>query len=512
MHHPALRRIAQSHPPARPKPRAERRHAEQKQESYQGSTASAGRDIPKNRMKRIRVSWFCLGAFASLAAQLLVTVSLSGISMPSVSLPSLPEMPKVSGSFLPNLDKLKTPTLDTAADNDSSEPAETELAKEEPIAPPITYPREVEITVSSGDTLSNLLDEEHVSVDEVHTFISALKKVYNPRNIAEGDSFKLTLHKKPGAEFAHISFFEMRPTATHKIEMTRVADKLNAKKIKLPTKKIIAHAGGGIRGSLYETAIKDGMPSALLAPVTKALSYDVDFQRDIHPGNSFDILYESYMTEDGRHAGTGKVLYAKLKLRRKTLELYNHTHKDGSHAFYNAKGESVKKALLRTPINGAHITSGFGMRHHPILGYSKMHKGVDFGARSGTPIYASGDGTVKYAARKGGYGNFIEIKHNGKFSTAYAHLKKFAKGIRSGKRVKQGQVIGYVGTTGRSTGPHLHYELRAHGKQVNPSKVVLKTGNSLSGTELANFKKMKGQVQNELAKLNKPDTKLAQAE
>ena len=201
-----------------------------------------------------------------------------------------------------------------------------------------------------------------------------------------------------------------------------------------------------------------------------------------------DVLFERLETKNGEVAGHGDILFADLDLGDRDLKIYRYVDKNGHADYYNEKGESIRKALLRTPVNGARISSGFGMRNHPILGYTRMHRGVDFAAPVGTPIYAAGDGTVGYAGRKGGYGNYMRIRHNGTYASAYAHISRFASGMSEGHKVKQGQIVAYVGQTGMATGPHLHYEILVNGEQVNPANVKFKTGGALQGKELAAFR------------------------
>ena len=197
---------------------------------------------------------------------------------------------------------------------------------------------------------------------------------------------------------------------------------------------------------------------------------------------------ENYKTEDGRSARIGDILFAKMNVANKDVAIYRYKDSSGTIGYYTADGKSTRKSLMRTPVDGARMSSGFGLRRHPILGYTKMHKGMDFAAPTGTPIYAAGDGTVEYAGRFGAYGNYVRIRHNTTMKTAYAHMKKFASGVRQGARVKQGQVIGYVGTTGRSTGAHLHYEVIMNGNQVNPSNIKTAQANVLKGRALEKFK------------------------
>lgn len=229
-------------------------------------------------------------------------------------------------------------------------------------------------------------------------------------------------------------------------------------------------------------------------------SYQVDFQRDIKEGDKFEILYETYKTEDGDFARYGDILYANLAIDGKKIPVYRYENKDGQVDYYGEDGMTFKKTLMRTPVDGARMSSGFGMRRHPISGYTKMHKGIDFAVAMGTPIYAAGDGTVEISGRKGAYGNYVRIRHNNEMKTAYAHMQKIAKGITPGQKVKQGQIIGYVGTTGRSTGPHLHYEVLLKNKPVNPNSVKLPTDRSWQN-EMKRFKAHVSSVKQQYASL-----------
>ena len=219
----------------------------------------------------------------------------------------------------------------------------------------------------------------------------------------------------------------------------------------------------------------------------RAFSYDVDFQRDIQPGDTFEVMFERFVDKKGRVVRDGAIVFANLELSGEAMPIYRFVDSTGNADYYNAKGESVRKALLRTPVDGARITSGYGMRLHPILGFSMMHKGVDFAVSPGTPVMAAGSGAIDYAGANGSYGYYVRIKHDTTHSTAYAHLSRFAQGIRKGKHVAQGQIIAFSGATGRATGPHLHYEVLVHDEQVNPMSVKFKSGNKLAGKELQRF-------------------------
>ncbi len=233
----------------------------------------------------------------------------------------------------------------------------------------------------------------------------------------------------------------------------------------------------------------------------RSFSYDVDFQRDIQSGSSFEVLYEVFNDEEGHKVRDGDLKYSLLTIGNKRMEIYKFTPNGGEDGFYTADGRAVRKALLRTPVSGARISSGFGMRRHPIMGYSKMHKGVDFAAASGTPVYAAGDGVIDKIGRFGAYGKYVRIRHNGTYSTAYAHLNKYASGMKKGRRVKQGQVVAYVGSTGRSTGPHLHYETLVDGKQTNPLSIKMSPGKKLTQVAMKKFEEKKGEIDTLVASL-----------
>jgi len=256
------------------------------------------------------------------------------------------------------------------------------------------------------------------------------------------------------------------------------------------------HFEGAIHGSLFESAMAHGVPVAMLTEMIKIFSYDVDFQRDIQPDDRFELMFER---GTDKRFNDAKLLYASMTLSGKEIKLYRYADQQGGVDYYTQAGESAKKALLKTPVDGAKISSGFGMRFHPILHYSTQHKGIDFAVMSGTPVMAAGSGTIDYAGTNGSYGVYVRIKHDGSHETAYAHLSRLAKGIRPGAHVSQGQTIAYSGSTGRSTGPHLHYEVLVNESQVNPMSVKFQSGRKLAGKELAKFQAVERQASAELA-------------
>jgi murein DD-endopeptidase MepM/ murein hydrolase activator NlpD len=333
-----------------------------------------------------------------------------------------------------------------------------------------------------------------VSRADAHGAIRAMRKLYNPRDIRPGQTLTARFETSDDAGqsqvFVGLSFM---PTIDQTIRVSRTeAGTFEASRIERELDHRVAHLGGTIDASLYTTAKRAGLPSSVVADIIHLFSWDVDFQRDIRPGDSFNVLVERSHLNNGEIARWGDVLYADMTVSGKTQRYFRYESKNKRGrtrvGYYNEKGYSARKPLLKTPVDGARLSSGFGRRRHPILGYNKMHRGVDFAAPSGTPIYAAGKGTVTSIGRNGGYGRYLKIRHNGKYSTAYGHLRRYARGMKRGKRVRQGQIIGYVGSSGRSTGPHLHYEVLANGRQVNPLRLRLPSGTRLRGKDLTAFR------------------------
>jgi len=348
------------------------------------------------------------------------------------------------------------------------------------------------VEVRRGDTLLEVLVNAGVSQAEAYDAVDALTEFFAPRDLKPGQEIALTLASPEAAGFGTAGTallgLTMQPSVEHDLQVKRDDDGgFTALEVERPLEHRMMALDGHIDTSLFEAAEQAGVPFPIMTQLIRAFSYDVDFQREIQPGDSFAVLFEQMNDEDGNLAKTGDLLYASLTLSGTKIEIYRFTPESGFPDFFNPHGESVRKALLRTPIDGARITSGFGMRLHPILGYSKMHKGIDFGAPTGTPIFAAGDGVIAKLGREGGYGNYIQIRHNSEYSTAYGHMSRFAKGLHVGSRVKQGDIIGYVGATGRATGPHLHYEVLLAGAQINPQSVKLPAGEKLKGEMLAAF-------------------------
>ena len=334
--------------------------------------------------------------------------------------------------------------------------------------------------IKSGETFDKILEDYSVNKSEIIKIKNSLKKKTNLNKLNTKQTIEFSLDKTNNK----INEFTFQISNTQKIELIRDLknDVFNEELLLIKLNKKIVYNENIILQSLYKSATDEKIPANIIIEFARIYGFQVDFQRDIRKKDKFQIMYEVFLNEKKEIIETGEILFANLKLSGQENSLYYFDYK-GSEGHYDKSGKSVKKALMKTPINGARLSSPFGMRKHPIDGYNKMHKGTDFAAPMGTPIMASGDGVVKKAGWCGGGGNCVKIKHNSTYQTVYAHMSKFARGIKSGVRVKQGQTIGYVGSTGKSTGPHLHYEVIVNGKKVNSQKLKLPSGKILKGKE-----------------------------
>ncbi len=362
-------------------------------------------------------------------------------------------------------------------------------------------PETTQVSLQSGETLVDALERAGVRREDRNDAAKALSGAINLRALRPGATFDIVL-ARPNATLFQSLFdddaerrligLSYRPEATKLVRLLRTTEGFAAESSERPLDARLASVSGDISGSLFVSARRKGAPAGAIIKLANMFAYDIDFQRDIFGGDAYEAVFEALYDDDGDLVGAGDVVYGRLSWRggRKSKGYYRFQSANGGARadFYDADGQSAKRLLMKTPIDGARLSSGFGTRRHPVLGYRKQHKGVDFAARRGTPIYAAGDGVVERANRYGSYGNYIRIRHAQGYKTAYAHLKGFRRGVRKGARVEQGDIIGYVGTTGRSTGPHLHYEVIKNGKHVNPQKLKIATGVQLKGQELSRFK------------------------
>ena len=348
--------------------------------------------------------------------------------------------------------------------------------------------KKIKHKIKSGETFDKILESYSIEKSEILKIKNSLKDKVNLNKLNTKQIIQFNLDKTNNK----ISEFVYQTSNTQKIFLKRniESDKFDEKILSIKLDKKIVYNENIILQSLYKAATDENIPANTIIEFARIYGFQVDFQRDIRKQDKFQIMYEIFLNEKNEIVETGEILFANLKLSGQDNSLY-YFDKDGSEGHYDKNGKSVKKALMKTPINGARLSSPFGMRKHPIDGFNKMHRGTDFAAPMGTPIMASGDGVVKKAGWCGGGGNCVKIKHNSTYQTIYAHMSKFARGIKTGVRVKQGQTIGYVGSTGKSTGPHLHYEVIVNGKKVNSQKLKLPSGKILKGKERKNFETKK---------------------
>jgi murein DD-endopeptidase MepM/ murein hydrolase activator NlpD len=371
-------------------------------------------------------------------------------------------------------------------------------------------PVERHVSVGSGDTLMDVLNRAGVEVSDANQAIDALKEVFNPRALKAGQKVTVTFDKPPhGFGIGGFTKVSLNADPIREVTARRAGSGgFEGVEAKRQVSRQIAHYTGSIKSSLFESAQTAGIPAPVIIAMIKALSYDVDFQRDIQAGDSFDVMFEAYYDTKGKLVRNGDMLYASVNLSGRPIAMYRFENDGGVVEYFNEKGESIKKALLKTPVDGAKITSGFGMRNHPILGFTKMHKGVDFGVPTGTPIQSAGDGTIEMAGFNGAYGNYVRVRHGNGYATAYAHMSRIAAGMKPGKRVTQGQIVGFVGATGRATGPHLHYEVLQGSAQINPLSVKMPTNVKLAGRDFDRFRVAKRETDTLLTKIA-PATRIA---
>ena len=339
---------------------------------------------------------------------------------------------------------------------------------------------EIKYKIKNNDSIEKILKSFSIKSEDIKNISNKLKQK-KLSNIYAGRELRLVIKELEDNSKTVINLlFPISNTTS--IEIRKSQDNFIVKEniLKLNKKEVVIK--NIITKNLYSSAIEANIEPNIIIEFARIFGFEVDFQRDIQKGDWFEIYYEKFIDDNGRIRDTGKILYASMFVNKEEINLYNFKF-GNTEDYFDIKGKSITKSLMKTPINGARLSSSFGMRKHPILGYNKMHRGTDFAAPMGTPIMASGSGTVTRARWCGGGGNCVKIKHNSTYETVYAHMKNFAKGIREGRKVKQGQVIGYVGSTGLSTGPHLHYEVIVNGKKVNSQRLKLPSGKTLKGEE-----------------------------
>lgn len=364
-------------------------------------------------------------------------------------------------------------------------------------------PTEKTLEIKGGDTLVAILTNEGIDRRLAHDVVRSLRNHCDPRRLKPGQTVTLALKpsedEEQGPELLKVSLKvdETKDVHTSKSETGKFDAWLEEKEVT----KELAYAKVTIDNSLFGSSTQAGVPANIVVDVIRALSHRVDLQRDIQPGDQFEIAYERFIDREGKVVSDGKATFVLLHAKGKDIKLYRHTSKTGENDFYLEDGSSLKNGFMRTPIDGARLSSNFGMRKHPVHKFTRMHRGVDFAAPKGTPILAAGAGVITKMGWHGGYGRYIQVKHNGEFATAYAHMNRFAPGLKVGAKVNQGQKIGEVGSTGTATGCHLHYEVLRHGQQINPKTVKNVGGKKLEGRELQHFFACIGKTNTSLVEL-----------
>jgi murein DD-endopeptidase MepM/ murein hydrolase activator NlpD len=357
--------------------------------------------------------------------------------------------------------------------------------------------REYSYIVENNDTIERVLKKYNIENSEINKIASQIVKK-KLSNIYAGTEIKIVTKQEKDTNKIISLFYPI--DAITSVEIKRNQEEFNIAKtvLKLQKKEVIL--SNTIKNNLYSSAVEAGIEPNIIVEFANIFGFEVDFQRDIRAGDKFEVYYEQYVDDDNVVRNTGRIIYASMFVNNKELSLYNFKY-DSKEGYYDVDGKSVIKTLMKTPINGARLSSSFGMRKHPILGYNKLHQGTDFAAPTGTPIMASGSGIIVRAQKYKGYGNYVSIRHNSTYLTAYGHMSKFGRGIRKGVRVNQGRIIGYVGSTGMSTGPHLHYEVLKNGKRINSQRLKLPSGKILSNKARNKFEVDRIKIDVKLAEL-----------
>ena len=358
--------------------------------------------------------------------------------------------------------------------------------------------KEFNYIIQNNDSIEGILTKFNVKKSEIKFIVNNLKK-RKLDNIYTGRKISLVVKEaEDGLNSVVNILYPISSTLSIEIRKNQNDFTIKENVLQLYKKEIVIN--NKINNNLYSAAVNAGIEPNIIVEFARIYGFEIDFQRDIRKEDSFEIYYERFVDDNNIVRDTGKIIYASMNVNNREINLYNFKHKN-EDGYYDLNGRSIVKSLMKTPINGARLSSRFGMRKHPILGYNKMHRGTDFAAPSGTPIMASGSGTVTRARWCGGGGNCVKIKHNSTYETIYAHMKSFARGIKEGRKVKQGQIIGYVGSTGMSTGPHLHYEVIVNGKKVNSQRLKLPSSKKLNNEARKDFEIERIKIDLKLAEL-----------
>ena len=358
------------------------------------------------------------------------------------------------------------------------------------------------IKIVAGDSLQKILLKEKISKEEVNKIYQKTKGIIDLTKIRQGQTITIVFRIKQNKPSISRITFQVDELSTAYIYYRNKTDDYEVRLNQKNLERVNFLAKGIIVNSLFASAQKIDVDAEVIVEFARIFGFEIDFQRDIRKNDEFQIFYERFEDDEGENFKNGNILFAYLKNSGREIKLYRYKDSKNNIGYFTPDGKSIEKALMKTPINGARLSSGFGFRKHPILGYNKLHQGTDFAARRGTPVMASGSGTIERASWFGAYGKYVRIRHNSTYKTAYAHLSKFGRNIKAGRKVRQGQIIGYVGSTGRSTGPHLHYEVLVNNKRTNSQRLKLPSGKKLSKNEMENFNLEKQRI-NQLAEISK---------
>ena len=360
----------------------------------------------------------------------------------------------------------------------------------------------VELKVRNGDSIQRILYDQKISPSEVNNVLNALRREYNFGTLRNDQKVYLIVKREKNGNFvSRLTVNIDNITSVHVfLNKDNVYETKRVTKILTKKNHLVETT---IDRGIYRTAKQSGIENSIVAQFARLYGFEVDFQRDLKKNDKIKIFYERYLDDDGVSQRTGNIIYSEITNVEKNIILYRYEYPNGTIAYFTPEGKSIEKSLMRTPINGAKLSSRYGFRIHPILGYNQMHQGTDFAAPIGTPVMASGAGTVEYSGWKGGYGKFISIRHSPVYQTNYAHLQDYAKGIRRGAKVQQGQVIGYLGSTGSSTGPHLHYEVVVNGRKENSQTLKLPSAAPLEGNNKNFFEIQKRNIDNLILEASK---------
>ena len=385
---------------------------------------------------------------------------------------------------------------------DSKKIIDTKLPtnNEENYALDISYTFKEQYQMEDGETFSKILKKIDLEDKEIQEIINLTKQEINLKKLRIGTRIETLSSIKNGNKF--IEEINIYLSKENQINLFRKNNRFEIKSTQVTLYPQLFYEETEIKNSIFESLMNKNIPENIIMEFVQLFSFDIDFQREIRKNDKIKIFYEKFIDKKQNFIKTGPIYFAKISLHNYSYELYRFQNIEEKYVgYFDSKGKSATKALMKTPINGAQLSSGFGMRKHPILGYNKKHRGVDFAAPSGTPVMAAGTGHIEFVGTNGGAGKYIRIKHMNGYKTSYSHLNKYASGIKKNIKVKQGQVIGYVGTTGLSTGPHLHYEVIFNGSKINPMKMKLPPGIQLKGNDLDNFFKEKGKIDKKINKI-----------